>query len=542
MFGPVCHLEELVDHRDIPTLADSARCRRARTLSEHSLEGPVLVAHVEAQLLHDTQRGVPVEARERAAHRQVRELQCAQRAEVESLGADLRLGVGGVLIHGLLGPRHLLRGRLQAGAHRRLGLGARLLLGLALALLLLLGVLLLFFLLLLRSVRRLLRDVQARLVCEGVDGAVHLRPIKWEPVVQLAANDLHQLCTRGCVQALESQVVVGGNAGRIQSLPHGHQNLRSEVNLSLPLRKPVQNQHRHALLGKGHQPIVVVLDGAGVVPEPRERVAGVRRQAGVLSHRNDLLGEAALCPVQGHSLVADRVARPLDRRRELLAGQLRQEVARHREQHVGGQIDVLATALVVVQVLLTGHTQASHAQLLARQLAGHRHQPDGALHGCLDLNQDLLYVRGQVPEERMDEVSHGGRTTEDGDEQGAGALVRLELIAAHVDELLVVAVPPPVPLDEQPCRIFELLPDELQTPRAHLLQLVVQDELDVQLGLKALPVALDLDARQVHPSDQSPSQHAPRVRLDVGCLSAPLLLQLPPEGAPDHGLDLRGMA
>mmetsp|Transcript_31899 Transcript_31899/g.83689 ORF Transcript_31899/g.83689 Transcript_31899/m.83689 type:complete len:522 (-) Transcript_31899:1771-3336(-) len=276
-----------------------------------------------------------------------------------------------------------------------------------------------------------------------------------------------------------------------------------------------------------------MLDCPKVSPERRQRVPGVRRQ--LLPDADVVLRKVPRGAAELHRLVAQGVARPFDSWSEELGWHVRQEVPRDGQQHVRGEVWVLA-GLVVPQVLGPRHAEAPPAELFAGQLAGNWHERDCALEGALDLLEDFLDVLGQVPPPGVDVVPHVGRRAPEGDEHGARPLVGLTLLALHEDHRLVLAVPTVVALDDASCRLLELVPQDLFAPDADLLQLLVQQQFDIKLRLEAAPVALNHHHGRPHLLDESPGGEAAQVGLRVGRILVRLLEVQAPQGSPDHAL------
>mmetsp|Transcript_24996 Transcript_24996/g.75082 ORF Transcript_24996/g.75082 Transcript_24996/m.75082 type:complete len:1073 (+) Transcript_24996:389-3607(+) len=385
-----------------------------------------------------------------------------------------------------------------------------------------------------------LKDVGVHLVGQGRHSAVHLWPIQRQRVIHLAAQHLHQLRAAHRVQALELQVVLRGHRWRVKGLPHGHEHLHGKVHVSMVRWQLVQDQDRQALLGRGHEPVVVVPNRPDVLPEGAEAVAGVRGQARVLADRDLVPLEAAHDSAQRARLVTHRGACPLHRGAELLRGEVRQQVARDRQQHVRGKVDVLAAALVV-DACAARNAQRPLPDLFTRQLSSHWHQADGALHGGFDLHENLLDVLGQVAESWVDEVAHGRGSSDDRHKHRADPLLGLALFPLDVHALLGVAVSPEVALDEQGGCFLQLLPDQLQLPLPHASQALVQNDLHIDLGLEAPPIGLDPLRGQLHAAHFDPVQHASGMCLDVRRLPALPALQLAPLKAAGHRLDLGGV-
>mmetsp|Transcript_61346 Transcript_61346/g.161213 ORF Transcript_61346/g.161213 Transcript_61346/m.161213 type:complete len:852 (-) Transcript_61346:1664-4219(-) len=533
----VGHLEQLVRDRDVAALADALPALRGRHLvctREDCLQEVVLVAHQVAALLHDAEGCGPVEVGQDARLREVRVV--ARHEVLRRRGRLVRLLVALlalllILRSGFLAPQQV--DRVLCVTQLRLGL-RRAILRLPVLPVLLRGRLVGLGILLLRLE---LRDVGARLRRQRRDGAVHLRPVQGQPVVDLAPQHLHELRAGARVEALELQVVVRRDARRVQRLPHGDEHLGRQEHVAVVRRQAAEDQDRHALVRRRDLPVVAVLDGRHVCPERREGVAWVGRH--LLAHRDDLLREEALDRVEVDGLVPEGVARPPHSGREELRGDVRQEVPGDREQQVRGQVRVLP-GLVVDQTAGRGHAETPLAQLLVGQLAADRHLGDGALQGALDLLQHLLDLLGQVPIPGVHIVPDVRRAREESHQHGAGALVRLALLALQEDHLLVVAVAPEVPLHEDRRGVLEFLAKGLHPPAAEDLHLLVYHDLHVQLRLEAPPVALEPERHRVDLLHKLPRDHAVKVGLDVGRLPALHALQLALSHTPGHALDLPG--
>jgi len=76
-----------------------------------------------------------------------------------------------------------------------------------------------------------LTHVVAGLLRQQSDGAVQLRPVMWNAMLELAAKDFHELRTSGGIKALKSQMVICGDVWLVQSLSHSHQNIRGQENM-----------------------------------------------------------------------------------------------------------------------------------------------------------------------------------------------------------------------------------------------------------------------------------------------------------------------
>mmetsp|Transcript_47697 Transcript_47697/g.123117 ORF Transcript_47697/g.123117 Transcript_47697/m.123117 type:complete len:525 (+) Transcript_47697:1315-2889(+) len=285
----------------------------------------------------------------------------------------------------------------------------------------------------------------------------------------------------------------------------------------------VEDQALEALIRRGDLPVVAMLDGRYVVPERRQSVARMWRH--LLAHRDHLLREDALHGVEGDGLVPQRMAGPLHRGSEQLPRDVRQQVPRDGQQHVRGQVWVLA-CLVVDEALVRGHAETAAAQLLVRKLAADRHLCNCALQGALDLLQDLLDLRRQVAPPGVNPMPDVSSASEERHEHGACALVRLALLALHEDHLLVIAVAPEVPLHELCGGVLELLAQDLLAPPAQSLEALVDDDLHIQLCLETAPVALQLDCGAVQQVHVLPPHQAAKVGLDGRRAARLLPLQL----------------
>mmetsp|Transcript_24929 Transcript_24929/g.71530 ORF Transcript_24929/g.71530 Transcript_24929/m.71530 type:complete len:650 (+) Transcript_24929:585-2534(+) len=462
--GAVGHLEQLVRDGNVAALPHGPAHGGAVHTAENRLHDTVLPHHEVAELLQDAQRGVPIEVGQQASLGQVRKLVAVRGHYLAEIRALFDGFVHVLLVLPLL-PRRSLGLGLGFALRRALGLrfhGRFRLLGFGRGL---------FQRRLLLHERLDLGDVNHHLCRQGRHSAVILRPIQRQPMVHLATEHLHELSPSARIQALELQVVLRGDAGGVQSLAHCHQHLGGEVHVPVLCRHALQDEHGQALAHSGDQPIVMVLHCADILPQSVQAVSGMRRQVRVLADWNDLPRKGALDGAQIACLMADRVASPLDRRRELLGGQVGQQVPGHRQQEVGGEVDV--SALVVVQAGGTVGAQAAAAELFARQLARDRHEADGALQRRLDLHQHLLDLFGQVAEVGVHEVPHRGRCVHDGNEHRANPLVRLALLPLNIHAPLEVPVASEIALDEQGGCPLQLLPDQLQPALSHRLQALV---------------------------------------------------------------------
>mmetsp|Transcript_19323 Transcript_19323/g.41034 ORF Transcript_19323/g.41034 Transcript_19323/m.41034 type:complete len:707 (-) Transcript_19323:2758-4878(-) len=515
----VGHLEEFVGDGDVAALADSLAIV---PLSKNGIEQLILVAHKVAHLLHQAHRRVAVEEREDAGLRKhhhflrhyllhllhgLRGLgrNCVLgRLLGRGLGLPLGLGLGGLGL-GLGGRGRLLRDLLGLGLNGpSLGLH--------------------------------LRDVCAHLRCEGGHCAMDLGPVQGQLVVHLTPKDLHQLGPGTGVEALELEMIVCGELRRVQRLPHSDKHLGGEVHMPMVRGQSAEYQARQALVGQREQPIVVVLDCGDIVPERCKRVSRVRWQ--LLADGNELLWVDSLNLRKIAGLVSNGVAGPLHRGREEIRRDVREQVPRDREQHVRGEIRVLAL-MDIGEVTRVCDAQTPSADLLIGKLAGHGHQSDGALHGSLDLLQDLLDVRWQVAPPGMHKVAQLRTRNHERHQHGAGPLVGLALLTPQEDHILVVAVAPPVPLDDRRCGSLELPSDDVLPLLAERLQLLVDYDLDLELGLKATPVGLDLQGPSLHLAHLDPGEEALGVGLDPGGGLNASPIQIPQGHTPPEGLDLR---
>mmetsp|Transcript_110875 Transcript_110875/g.313625 ORF Transcript_110875/g.313625 Transcript_110875/m.313625 type:complete len:638 (-) Transcript_110875:1672-3585(-) len=341
-----------------------------------------------------------------------------------------------------------------------------------------------------------LRDPGARLRRERGHGAVGLGPVVGQPVVHLAAEDLHELGPGAHVQALELEVVVRVEARRVERLAHRDQDLGREVGVALVRRQAVEDQAGQALVRDADELVVPVPRPPGqVLPHAAQAVAGVRRH--LLAHGDLLLREDAPAPALLHGLVAGRIAGPTHRGGEELRGHVREDVPRDGEQHVRGQVRVLA-GLVVREPRGLGHAQAPAPELLVGELASHRNEAYRALERALDLLQHVLDLPRQVPPPGVDVVPERARGRGEGDEHGAVALVRLALLAAQVGRELGVEVPAPVPLNQQCRRVFQLVVQDILALQPQRLEPCVNHQLYIQLRLEAPPVPLQRQARGLH--------------------------------------------
>mmetsp|Transcript_150399 Transcript_150399/g.483354 ORF Transcript_150399/g.483354 Transcript_150399/m.483354 type:complete len:290 (+) Transcript_150399:494-1363(+) len=185
-------------------------------LCEHRLDNAVLVDHEIAGLLHEPEDGSAIEVRQDA-----------------TLGILLRLRAG--VLQSLL----RVRSRLLGGCLLILDGGCLLILAT------------LFFLRFLLQLYGVLAQVGlhfvhvcARLRSQSRNRPADLWPIQRKSVIQLTANNLHQLSSSGCIDTLKPQVVVCGEARGIQGLPHGDEHLRREEDMPVVLRQPLQEQTR----------------------------------------------------------------------------------------------------------------------------------------------------------------------------------------------------------------------------------------------------------------------------------------------------------
>mmetsp|Transcript_37703 Transcript_37703/g.108663 ORF Transcript_37703/g.108663 Transcript_37703/m.108663 type:complete len:664 (+) Transcript_37703:216-2207(+) len=257
---------------------------------------------------------------------------------------------------------------------------------------------------------------------------------------------------------------------------------------------------------------MVVPDGGAILEQSIELVPWMRSL--LFADWDDLFRKDTLLRIKGNRLVPNGIGCPLDGRWEYLCRNVRQQVPCDAEKDVRGKVWISYLG-VACQVLGLPCAQASPPKLLVGQLACHRHQANGSLQGRLDLVQDLLDLRRQVPPPGVHVVAQLRRPRVERHEHGADAPVRLRLLAPHADHLPEVTVPSPVSLNEQRPGVLHLATDNLQPLLADRLQLVVKDALNEQLCLEASPVPLNLHCRSGHPLATLSAKHSSRTGLDV---------------------------
>mmetsp|Transcript_104049 Transcript_104049/g.301006 ORF Transcript_104049/g.301006 Transcript_104049/m.301006 type:complete len:260 (-) Transcript_104049:687-1466(-) len=251
--------------------------------------------------------------------------------------------------------------------------------------------------------------------------------------------------------------------------------------------KALQDQARQTLVAQVDLHVVPRLHKSQVFVQGRQAIAGMRGQ--LLAHWDFLLREVPVRFVELHRLMGNLVATPPHGLGEVLRGHMGQQMARDRQEQVRRQVGLLA-GLVVHQVFGSGASDRPSADLLVRQLAGQGRLSDRPLQRDLDGLQNILHLFGKVPPPWVDVVAQVRRAAVERDEHCARPLVRLALGAFHRGEALVVAMAPPIPLEEARRPIFELPPQHLQALDSHLLDFLVDQLLHRNLALETAPIPL----------------------------------------------------
>mmetsp|Transcript_88777 Transcript_88777/g.237530 ORF Transcript_88777/g.237530 Transcript_88777/m.237530 type:complete len:219 (-) Transcript_88777:3268-3924(-) len=210
------------------------------------------------------------------------------------------------------------------------------------------------------------------------------RPIRRQLRVQLAGQYVHNLRPHRGVHSLEGQVVIRGQGRDIQGLPGSDQHLHGEEHVPQVGRQAAQEHHGQVLLRHRHEPVVVVLDVGRVLPQRQHRLPGPRRH---LLPEQDLLQLVHGGIHERDRSVPQRIASPLDRRREHVRGNVGQQVVYNGQQHVRGQ--VRPVLILLQREVLRRAPPALAANLLVTDLPGHGHEGDGSLEGGLDLLEHL---------------------------------------------------------------------------------------------------------------------------------------------------------
>mmetsp|Transcript_70415 Transcript_70415/g.195978 ORF Transcript_70415/g.195978 Transcript_70415/m.195978 type:complete len:519 (-) Transcript_70415:1315-2871(-) len=297
----------------------------------------------------------------------------------------------------------------------------------------------------------------------------------------------------------------------------------------------MEDEQRQVLFREGEQPIVVMLARAHILPKRRQGVAGVCRH--LLADLDFFLLEDAPLPEHVDGLVTDRIACPLHGRGEELSRDMRQQVPRHRQQHVRSEVWVLPR-LIVLQMLRLGDAEPPAADFFIRELPCDWDEADGSLHRRLDPHQHLLNLGREMPPPRVYEVSQLSGGAVEGHQHCADTLVSLALLAPHVNDLLVVAVPAEVALEEACHFVLEFRLEHLHPFLADRLEFLVEDYLHVELRLEATPIVLDFLCAQSHAADEITRHHAAAMCLDVRRARISLDHLLPEGDTAAHGLDL----